>query len=595
MADQTDFLHARSIASVKKDLKNILSSYHHYWDIFSELTQNSRDAILRRKESEKIDGKLYLHVDYATRTVHILDNGTGIAKEEIVSCLAPSGGDKELAVEEIGEKGVGLTFCIFIGNEFVVESRDCNGGEFTATITGAHDWLESDSLNDFPMLELQDDLSSELTVFGNLPASSFTYIRIASIRSRVGDPDIFDMSPDQLRFMLQTRTVVGDLGGIFDDKHGPIFEFNLSYKLKGELGDIEESEVLEAIYPRLHEFLKKAPVELSTAEQKLAAMSSTKKKLNFLKDRCVYSITTRAIQGRTINVYGIMFPGNTTFSELSRGERRLEFSDENLNKDFPLFKSGIYIGTKGMPTGIEIKEGDGCKYPAYYKRCFFVAHDNDLAFDMGRKTIHHIPRRRLQEAVTEIFKRFEEIAKFQPGGSAKASVANKTKAQRQREIEEDWKIIEKIEDLACAAIPCQKIPDGQEAGVVAIFHELLGAGQLTKYRPLKSGYGTRYDLYSYYDGDSSQEKIILEFKYVLESVCDDFQNITKFFNEIDILVAWDADETKLEAYNLSLEECNPDEDEVYEGVNYLLESHDFQDPIPVILLKDFIETLEDEL
>lgn len=132
-----DFLSDRSESAIRKEIRGIRDSYHHYWDLLAELLQNSRDAINRKRGGGNF-GPFFIHltVDSASNTVSALDNGIGIPNKILHEMLAPGGGDKDGNGNEVGEKGVGLTYAVFSGNNFYIESkiikeqgiwRICNG------------------------------------------------------------------------------------------------------------------------------------------------------------------------------------------------------------------------------------------------------------------------------------------------------------------------------------------------------------------------------------------------------------------------------------------------------------------------------------
>ena len=146
-----DFLTARTNKAIRREIRDIMDSYHHYWDPIAELLQNSRDAIERDQRSGATDQKLiWISIDAASRTIEILDNGVGIAYEKVSEILAPGGGDKDENDVEVGEKGVGLTYTIFCGSKFEIESRSHKGEHFGGIINGARKWLDSTDPNQSP-------------------------------------------------------------------------------------------------------------------------------------------------------------------------------------------------------------------------------------------------------------------------------------------------------------------------------------------------------------------------------------------------------------------------------------------------------------
>ena len=93
-ADETQ---AGSIAEVLEDASkrvvyNILKSYTGYFDVFSELLQNSLDAVEQRKGKEGggYQPKIWINIDIPECRVRVVDNGIGMGEREFKYCLRPS-------------------------------------------------------------------------------------------------------------------------------------------------------------------------------------------------------------------------------------------------------------------------------------------------------------------------------------------------------------------------------------------------------------------------------------------------------------------------------------------------------------------------
>ena len=74
--------------------------------------------------------------------ISVSDNGCGISSRDIVKFLRPFGTNKRGKSNQIGEKGVGLTFVIFSSDDFEIVTRsegDCSAKR----IAGARAWLEN--------------------------------------------------------------------------------------------------------------------------------------------------------------------------------------------------------------------------------------------------------------------------------------------------------------------------------------------------------------------------------------------------------------------------------------------------------------------
>jgi hypothetical protein len=143
-----------------------------------------------------------------------------------------------------------------------------------------------------------------------------------------------------------------------------------------------------------------------------------------------------------------------------------------------------------------------------------------------------------------------------------------------------------IPNLKFSKISFKKFPQAQEAGVVAIFHELIGAGLLKGYCGFKEGYKLNYDFWGKYainksnlgrnirENNNVPENIdlplVIEFKYDAKSIIPDVQNDRKHFLDIDLIVCWDIDEEEFKKYAIDIETVNED-DAFFYGTNYALD------------------------
>lgn len=163
-------------------------------------------------------------------------------------------------------------------------------------------------------------------------------------------------------------------------------------------------------------------------------------------------------------------------------------------------------------------------------------------------------------------------------------------------------------DLKIDKINYLKNPNEQEAAVVSIFHELVGARILKGYYSLSTGYKQTYDLWATYNieskyvGENMQDyatdgrivmPCVIEFKYVAESIIGDLSADIKFFNDMDLIVCWDLNEQKFAAHSIEVEQIAK-EDVLFYGSNYKLiwpGSYNLgaASEKPVLALRKFIE------
>ena len=287
-----------------------------------------------------------------------------------------------------------------------------------------------------------------------------------------------------------------------------------------------------------------------------------------------------------LRVFGVMLPGNKAIDQIGIANH-LKPSEQD--EDNPLLQSGIFVVTKSMPTGVQIEPAARGAYPAYYKRCIFLVESDQIDFDLGRKSMHWQHRRKLQDAVADLFVQFEKVAKYQaPSETSPVAPSPETSAERKLRMKKMWEEVEARHRLDWPGIVFAKVPTNQEAAVAALFHELLGAGKISNIRPLAAGYATQYDLLAHHTGGGESLPIVVEFKDRLESVLSDFRDGIKAIGDIDLLVCWDANHAKIAEVGLSLTVATSPP---YSGVTHLLSlpADISPEPIPVIVLKSLLE------
>ena len=141
--------------------------------------------------------------------------------------------------------------------------------------------------------------------------------------------------------------------------------------------------------------------------------------------------------------------------------------------------------------------------------------------------------------------------------------------------------------------------------MIAIFHELVGAGVCYNYKTLTPSYGSLYDVLMYYnDGTYPIEdslELITELKYSADQLVPELYDETKSFKDIDLLICWEPNEKAFkrfsDSYSISpvpkSDEHESTEDDVRDGNEALLQgvTHILNNNgkgIPVICLRDLL-------
>ena len=544
------FLAAPSEEQQRKQIRGICESYSHSWDILAELLQNAVDAIRlwdkRHMGSGGREHRIDISIDVPRRSVTVADTGTGIEPDALVELLAPHSTNKDADPDLIGEKGVGLTYTVFTANRYSITTRSVTGAA-EANIRNAASWKNRTS-DTAPEVEITRVSESEE------PASTGTTVEASEIE--LFDPqeeDLFGQSADVIAYLLRTRTAAGSTGAVFGTSAPGIRVF---FNYRDADGHDAPQQELPFAYLLPTEFLKKSDVVAYEDFLKNSPYWSDKQKQANMQGKTVTVKGVAHVAGREVRYFGCFVPSRRVWSEINElnGLHRLVEGEKT-----GLVEPGLFVANKGMPTGIVLPPPQTGAMN-WWANLFILIEDNGIVFDVGRK---HVPTRTQgalkKIARDQIFLEMRKIAQLLGEGDEQAPAisANPNIAAWDR-MQEFQSLIARA-PLGLTSIPYARAPDSQEAAVVALFHELLGAGLLKGYVPLKTGYKETYDLWALYrpSVDSvganlhgqiragDEHPTVIEFKFAGESLLRDLDESKKFFLDIDLLVCWDFDQDKL--------------------------------------------------
>lgn len=501
---------------IRHQIRGILDSYSHEWDLLSELAQNSIDAI---RESDIKKGKIRLHINAKDRTIEIEDNGIGINPSAVETLLKPFGTDKRGKLNQVGEKGVGLKFVIFSSSKFTLSTRGASGA-CTVTIDQASSWVESNGPGDLFLTKSPE---------AEIPSGN----QGSRVSITVADPNypLFDYSFQDLVFLLRTKTALGDTGFIWNDELDAEVMFSHVDK-----GGVQSTETFECKYLLPIERTKKADaVNIDDffawlKEQDRSDQDKRRKLLN----KVVFTSGKQNKSGREIRYWSCFVPRRETWRRLSQlvGVNHEVEGEEFSANELPGvgFSGGFVTSTKGMPTGISIElkpRGSA----GYVPNFFIIIDDPALKFDIGRKSIHGRQQGMLRDIAYENFREYINTTRRYMGGEIDPEIADWNR-------DEVFNEVEGLPDLKSPKTRFVKRPNGQEATVAALFFEQIGKGNFEDVKPLISGYKERYDLYAKW----KNRRFVLEFKYNLADLFNDFTEERKMFNEINAVVVWEVTE-----------------------------------------------------
>lgn len=536
MASRVDFL-TPNAHQIRHQVRNIIESYNHDWDLLAELTQNAVDAITI---ASPVKGHIHVSIDAIARSIVVQDNGCGIDPNELPSLLAPFSSAKLERPDLIGQKGVGLSFVIFSSASFEVKSHHASGSA-RAKIEGAWAWVEAKS-EDLPELEFERVQAGEgigTTITVRLPIEK--------------DYDFFQLSFRQLDMILRTRTALGDTRVIWGAK--PNKDFLLTFR---SLDGQTRKEEIDCRYLLPTEALGETQfISLRDFQDWNTGEKTDAQKRQKLRDKLIFMEGQRQKAGRSIRFWACFVPKRRVWDTISAKSKLVD--DEILDlgpveridaygEAEYLFSGGMFTCTRGMPTGI--RSDMRAKGSAGYLPNFFIILDDpQLSFDIGRKAIASRQLGMLRDVASDVFRDFINGIKKYIGGEPDL-------------VDEEWdrsgvfNAIRDLPDLENSNTCFIKRPAGQEATVAAIFFELLGGGVIKDIRPYISGYKNKYDLYA----KLKTSDVVIEFKYHLSSLFRDFDDEVKLFDQIDIVVVWDIvdqDYEVVKSRGLDLQEVEP--------------------------------------
>lgn len=505
-----DFLNP-GLEQIRQSIRDIDDSYNNDWDILAELCQNSVDAI---RISDVEDGIIKLEIDAYRKSIKIYDNGIGINPLKLANLLKPFSTDKRDDAETIGEKGVGLTYVMFSGNEFIIKSGTDQGAK-KGTLRNAYTWKQSDDegLLNLDIEDLEEDFRGTEVIIEAIQNTKF-----------------FDLTFEQLKFILRTKTALGSTKSIW----GNDLNINIELVHKDINGKIRSSD-LPFQYWLVYENLPPS-AKIDFDEFITYATESDRtdlEKRNKLRDKVIFKKGQYVHKNaREINYVACFVPKRNVWNKISVNDGLCtdeQLEDDNWLENFGYVKfiSGIFSSVKGMPTGI-VTDHPLTGYAGYWANLFILFDDSSLKFDIGRKSLHGQQSKILRDYAKIIFNDYlRSIIKY---------ISGEPEPTIEWDRDEAFEVIENILDLDVEDIKFRKNPKDQEASVAAIFFECIGNGKISEIIPFYSGYRGKYDLYAKW----GRKKLVIEFKSKLKNIIKDFNDSQKLFDEIDCIVCWDV-------------------------------------------------------
>lgn len=535
-----------------------MESYENPWDILAELTQNSIDAIHQRKPAK---GHIKLNIDTSKNQIVLNDNGAGISPSDIEELFVPYGSNKRDNADSIGEKGVGLKFVIFSTNSFSLVSHH-DSGSFKVDVEGAASWLHNEN---------NKQITFQSTIIEN--PDDIRGVEVKLILNEDDHP-LFNLSLEQLKTLLLTKTAAGSTAHIWGESENCDLELTLiDFSGKKSQAEFE----CEFMLPTTK--VKKTISIDEYKEWNADGEKSDQIKRKKLKNAIIYNQGSITKSNRDIKYWSCMAPSRAIWAQIALDANLIDQTEENdfdSEKHFFAHSNGVFLSTKYMPTGVRI-DLRATGESGYTNNFFIILEDRSLKFDIGRKGIPARTSGILRKIAQDEFKKYLIYKRFIRGEP------ETTNNQFSREAL--FREIEALPNLQASDTEFIKRPSQQEATVAAMFYELMGKKAFEGFKPYISGYRDKYDL----TGQYKNNNLVLEFKYDLAGLFNDFQIARKLFDEINVVILWEITENDRQKANdrgIEIIELD-DEERIFPKTQFSLEI-DNVNPVEVLEIKHLI-------
>lgn len=600
-----------ALNALKREISNILSSYVGWYDPFCELIQNALDATEARLIHESSSGtastytpKIRVIIDLDDNALTVTDNGIGLDKEKFEQFLAPNFSFKSGSTR--GHKGVGATYVAY-GFNFLRVSTKVPGFQASGRIVGAKTWLKGNATGGNPKVE--PDNSAFLDQIFNV------IDRGVSITVRFDD----DTHPRRLdwikantaakwRKILSVKT---GLGSIFEDKNTEISIVVTSG------GKTTTEEYKGTSYLWLHHQASKTSQirELQAAADAIYSKFGSGRKLpdkysnlDFIYDTWNHDEIEKMVGSSLDEEEREVLLKHKPIVSVEFGYTAKlwnHFNDSlGLRNGYKVLTSGIQLAANNMPQGeavtIPLNRNIGRQ-----NQIHFLFHFDNYSPDLGRKGFHRelndfaktVARTITENHLSKLRQHLKANTGVAPDLARELAIGEWKKDMLQHEQGRPLQLTSKHFFLPTERISITSAPT-REQDVIALFHQLIAGGVVRGVRVMSTNERFTYDgLYKVafdldtnlyvYDAEKNPlgvpedtamalsgkitEPRVLEYKFSLDGLIEDFDSLDKNINDVNLCVVWETGDLYRERYGISslLVPENSDQRQ-YHGVTHIL-------------------------
>lgn len=555
-----------AIEQIRANVKRTIMSYRSPWDLYTELIQNSVDAIIDRFGYENINqGKISINFDTENREIIIRDNGIGINVSDISSILVMGESLKRKEGRgKYGFMGYGFTFVSFQTNYLKIESIH-DGKKASRTYIDLYKFVFAN--DEIPLSEEETSNVNEL----DTTEESGTFITLRfpntfpseTLEKNIASTFHHVKCRSMLEYILRTKSAFGLSDSLF---YPGVKLFSINVTVNGlkvpiTSGHLTTKEMITREYPQAQFYNINAYKTFYEATEHLDASAKRQARKATLIDGIFSEVSVGVINPIKINVHVSM----TSKAHLTTYSERFKNSDEYENLSV---NNGIWLSIDGLPTGIRLDSLSHGSYLPFTVIVDVIDEKKEIKneLDSGRKGITEYRVSQIVNTVKTLLNK-EGFIKYREYVLGVDSRVSSEGFDAKRDLESRYsKKSEYDIDLIHRFFP---IDNEQE--VITLFTELISKEYLHGYFPLAvSGFDVYDGLYKYQtdfpqnfrlphdplgisehviNQYGQQEKIIIiEFKTFLKNIFRDIKEVKKRLADIDLLVCWSVEYEKINEF-----------------------------------------------
>lgn len=617
----------------KREIRNILKSYVGFYDPFSELLQNAMDAVderVRELQEKDYQRRIWIRVDLKDNQFSVTDNGIGFSKEKFKTFLCPNISFKDSEYSR-GDKGVGATYLGYGFNNLQIGTKTSDFS-LIAEIRGGRKWLDDMKGKVIRPSVSESTLIHE--VFNDVDQGSTFTLTLEDPSTRPSDLAwVGAATAEQWKAVLCLKTPLGHIA-LFDNKSATLFSIEVVDK-DGEVTSLED-EPAWYLYP--DEVIKNCIEidEIIAAQQKNIDKGKDSSKLpaKYRKLNGLWTVwsaqdiekllvgsepdTIKLIKNHNVEAYGFFCYSTKVWDH---------FSDSllNLRKGLRILKGGLQLATDGMPQGdlliIPLKSNIG-----YQNQTHVLVHFSNAFPDLGRKGFQP-ELRSLAESISvsmvNHLKKWRRYLKKDTGVPPvikdEAKLDEWIQGQRKHEQEHPLLINNPNFFIPVNEISIRSEPLSEQ-DVVVLFNHLVSGGVIRSIKLMASSTHNKYDgifrfvvknpIENYlYDDETNplgvleivdaeeftSQPYVLEYKFNLDALIQEFESGEKSEGDINLVIAWDIGDDWRRRYTvISLLIMDNMQHRPFHGITHaFLDDNTGEQRFFGIIIKDLIEYLHD--